>query len=120
MERFELVIGRFMLVSVLVCLVLVSLGGIYYLIQHGSDPVPIFIYPSKEALQFETLKDILIAAFMPLALGIVQLGLLALLMVQIFRVFLTAWLFIKLRDKLFACFSLVIFIVLIITTFSKF
>ncbi|MGE3920963.1 MAG: DUF1634 domain-containing protein [Gammaproteobacteria bacterium] len=120
MERYDIFIGKCLLIGALICVGAVSIGGLFYLIQHGSEAVPLFIYPSKQSLLLTTIRDVFSAVLKLYALGIIQLGLFMLLMVQLLRVVLTTWFFIKLRDKIFICFSVFIFIILFLSTFMEF
>jgi uncharacterized membrane protein len=103
MERRQIAIGKLLLIGVLISFAMVLIGGILYLWQHGADIV--------HYQEFHTDKIFKAFTFSPLAL--IQLGLLLLVIVQILRVGLTMWLFIKSRDRAFSYISFFILLVLI-------
>lgn len=116
MQQVEIAISKLMLIGVIVCLILVSVGSIYYLFQHGAQPVPHYIFPPTEAFELNTVKSILQAVNDFSSRGIIQLGLVTLLIVQILRVAFTAWFFVKLQDYIFVGISLFILVILCFTS----
>ncbi len=116
MERIELAIGRLLLIGVLVSFSFVFLGGCFYLSKHGTEIVHYQSFHG-EPLVYKSVIGIFKDAITLSSLGIIQLGLLTLVIIQILRVALTTYLFIKSRDKIFVCISLFILSVLIFSLF---
>lgn len=118
MEKVEIAIGRLLLIGVLISLFFIISGGILYLFKHGNDLVHFHTFRG-EPVQFSSIWRIWENAFSFSALGLIQLGLLILVFVQVLRVALTTWYFIKINDKTFTWISLFILTVLILSLFFK-
>jgi len=118
-ENLKPFIGRLMLISTVICFMMVLMGGIFFLVSYGHDPVPWHKYTSYPTIPttYKTIGDDLKN---PTPLGIVQLGLLVLLLTQVARVALTAWLFLKARDKTFAIISFFVLLVLLYCAIWRF
>lgn len=112
MERMQLAIGRLLLIGVLVSFAMVLIGGSLYLLKHGTDIVHYQSFHGEPQV-YKSITDIFSDAFTFSSLGLIQLGLLILVITQVLRVGLTAWLFIQLRDNVFVYISLFILFVLI-------
>lgn len=112
LERMQIAIGKLLLIGVMASLVVVLLGGILYLANHGNDYVNYQMFHG-EPKQFTTVASILSHVFTFSSLDLIQTGLLTLVIVQVLRVALTAWLFIQAKDKLFFLISLFILFVLV-------
>lgn len=112
MEHLQLAIGKLLLCGVLVCFAIVTFGGGLYLFKHGTDIIHYHTFHTGLPA-YTTITAILQAAGNFSARGIIQLGLLILVFLQVLRVALTLWLFIKLRDRCFIAISLFILIILI-------
>lgn len=99
-------LGRILQVSIIISIALVMIGGISFLLQHGSKSLDhnIFLATSYDI-------DILTIwqnewLFSPIRL--IELGLLTLVMAQILRVALLSYYYIAIRDYWFMLFSLFI------------
>lgn len=111
MDR-QLAIGYLLFIGVLVCFVIIFTGGSLYLMHHGSELVHYQVF-HEEAESFKSIPIILQHASSFSALALIQVGLLCLVILQLLRVALITWFFIRLRDKLFALISFFILSVLI-------
>lgn len=115
MEKGKFFIGKVMSIGAILSVVLILSGGIIYLFLNGktlvhyesfrpiSPPLPIFRNIWNNLLRT------------PLAW--IQSGLLALVLLQIIRVALTAWMFVKIKDIYFSLISIFILLVLIYAIF---
>ena len=119
MENVRLAIGRLLLIGIVISLLLIITGGILYLFQHGNDIVNYQNFHGEPVL-LTSFLGILSDAFSLAPRGIIQLGLLVLFFVQILRVALTGWLFIKEKSTLFIGISLFILFILITTLLWSF
>lgn len=90
---------------------LVLIGGIFYLIQHGGDNA------SSELLNPSTIYTSVIsiwhAALQFSPLGIIALGVVALVLTQLLRVGLLIIYYFSIRDYWFTCICLFVFLTLI-------
>lgn len=100
----ELQIGLLLRVGLWLSVLIVLLGGILYLLQCGSIFIQYEVFPSTLLLICPGLR-------------IIQFGLLILVITQVLRVILTAWLFMQKRDYFFTFISLIIFGFLIYSIF---
>lgn len=112
MERLQIIIGKFTLISLIICMILVSSGGVYYLIGHGNQRVDWHHFRQQPA-QAISFSNIAYDTTHVSATGIIELGLFTLLLIQVLRIALIAWLFIKLKDKIFSFISLFILFILL-------
>lgn len=114
MEKMQIAIGRLLFVGAIFSFILVALGGGLYLWEHGSDVVNQSMFASNTIVS----KPLLPVGQLS-ALGIVQLGLFALVLTQLLRVAMTTWYFIKLREKVFMGISAFILLVLVYSLLCK-
>lgn len=114
-ERLQLLIGKFLLAGLLITLIITIFGGAYYLFQHGEEINNYRIF-QKEPRGYSSIQ-IWQNAFTFSAAGIIQLGILILILTQLFRVALTAWYFFRLKEQKFVWLSLFILAILIYSLF---
>lgn len=112
MKQIDLIISKLMLMGTFLFIIVLILGGIGYLFAHGGETVQPLVFPSETAA-LTTIRGIVRGALLFSTVDLIQLSLVILLVVQILRVGLTAWLFIKMKDKIFSLISLVIFGILL-------
>lgn len=112
MENFRLAISKLIIGAVLLATVVVCIGGIMYLWQHGTDRISYELFQGEPKAS-TTFLGIWSEAFSFSARGIIQLGLLLLVIGQSVRVLLTLCLFAKEKDYFFSIVSLVILVILI-------
>jgi uncharacterized membrane protein len=110
MESIQLAMGRLLLVGVFISLIVVCIGGSIYLLNHGSDIIHYSAFQG-EPQAYTSIINIFSHAFS--SLGLIQLGLLFLVLLQILRVAMTTWLFVQTRDGFFIFISLFILVILI-------
>ncbi len=116
-KKMEEFIGVVLLIGTLLSAVLVIIGGVMYLLQHGSENVQYELLQTSIART--TIKQIWQYAFSFTPLGIVELGLLMLVATQTVRVALLCWLFTMIRDYRFLMISVFILIMLIYSSFWR-
>ncbi|SRR5579883_450792 len=110
-EKMQKTLGIMLLIGISIALGLVIVGGIFYLIHYGSDPLQMELLQA-EAYQL-SIKKICYSAFTLSPTGIIELGLLILVMTQLLRVAILAWFYFVMRDRWFTFFSGFILIMLI-------
>jgi uncharacterized membrane protein len=110
--RMEKLIGTVLLVGVLVSTAIVAFGGVVYLVRHSSSPVHYRIFRGEPS-DLRTLQGISddLATFS--GRGIIQLGLMLLVAVQVVRVVLTGVLFGMNRDRVFVVVSTLVLVLLL-------
>lgn len=104
MEKMQAALGKLMLIGVIICILIVGYGGTWFLLEYGSQPVSQYEYSEK-------LTHLPLLTLTPQ--GVIQWGLIALVLMQVLRVMLTIWYFLKLKDWIFVAISLFILAVII-------
>lgn len=119
MEKMQLALGRLLMGGVLLSFFIVLAGGLAYVYSNPGLLVSYQDFQGTDA-SFRSISAILKGAlsFSPLAL--IQFGLLFLVFVQLLRVALVGWFFMKQKDEIFIAISAFILIVLIYSLFSRF
>lgn len=107
MRRLERLIGFVLLVGVLLSAVTVLLGGVLFLWRHGSTPVHYRIFRGEPS-DLRTLLGVWGDVMNGSGRGIIQVGLILLVAVQLVRVLLTGFLFLLSRDKAFVVITTIV------------
>lgn len=118
MKQMELMIGVLMRMGLWLSVLIVLVGGGLYLIQNGDELIHYQAF-AEEPKQLHTIPGILRSAATFSAVGIIQFGLLVLILTQVVRTAMTAWLFAEERDYLFTGISLMILAILIYSIFWR-
>ena len=103
--KMEARIAKLLIVGVTLAGMLVALGGAVYLLRHGGEQPHYQIFRGEPS-DLRTMRGVLGEAMHLSGRGIVQIGLVLLVAVQLARVALTAWLFAVQRDRIFLGISL--------------
>ncbi len=111
-HRVEQIIGRLLQLGVLLAAAVVLIGAIALLVQHGRDIAGFQIFRGETAA-LTSIKGIIAAAFNGESRGVVQLGLLLLIMTPIARVALTLVAFVIQRDRLYIVTTAIVLILLL-------
>jgi uncharacterized membrane protein len=114
-DRLSLLIGRLFLVGLLLSILLTAAGGIFYLVEHGHE-VNNYQFFQKEPTRSSSTK-IWHDAIQFTPYGIIQMGILILILTQLLRVALLACHYLKIHDFKFVGFSLFLLAVLIYSLF---
>lgn len=110
-DRLEIFIGNLLRVGVLISAVVVAVGGVLYLAQHGREMVNYQVFHS-ELPELRNLAGICIAALHLRSDGIMQLGLVLLIATPIARVVLAVVGFYLEGDRLYVVVSLIVLAIL--------
>jgi uncharacterized membrane protein len=106
------IISNMLRFGVLTAACLVLLGGVMYLFQHPG-PMPSYRHFHGEPLTLRDPVQIFLGAIHGRASGMIQLGLLVLILTPIARVFMCVVGFFSQRDRLYVTVSLVVLAVLL-------
>jgi uncharacterized membrane protein len=117
-KRLETIIGYALRLGVVTAAVLVLAGGVYYLIENACTPADYHTFhpAAKNALD---LSGIVRNALALNSLGIIQLGLLALIATPIVRVILSVVAFALERDRLYTIVTSIVLVVLLYSLLAK-
>jgi uncharacterized membrane protein len=111
-EKLESMIGDILRVGVLSAAIIVSVSGVFYLIQHHADPVPYGTF-EIENTDLRTLQGILHSSIRLNTEAMIQLGLVLLIATPVARVALAAIGFYLERDRLYFGVSIIVLSILI-------
>jgi uncharacterized membrane protein len=106
-NRYKALIGKTLIAGVVLAGILVGAGGIRYLLHFGADPVHYHVFRGVPD-DLRTVHGILHKSEILSGRGIIQMGLILLIGLQLLRVGLTVWVFHVLRDPAFVAISLLI------------
>ena len=112
----QLLIGQVLKIGVLLAFFIVLIGSVMYLFTHGNEVVSLQKF-SVAPFQLKSIGQIFSDSFTLSPLGLIQLGLLVLVLLQMIRVAMTLWLFVQLQEVIFVLISLFILLVLIYSLF---
>ncbi|MHC5932918.1 DUF1634 domain-containing protein [Nostoc sp.] len=111
-QRFEQFIGNLLRVGVILATALVLVGGILYLIRHGTE-VPNYQFFRGEPAEFRTPDGVKTSILSGRNRGIIQLGLLLLIATPVVRVVFSLLAFVRLKDYTYVIVTLIVLIGLI-------
>ena len=110
--QMENVIGLTLLAGVLASAIIVFLGGIVYVFRHSSAPVHYRVFRGEPS-DLRSLAGIWADVKTFSGRGIIQLGLILLVCLQVARVILTGVLYLKIRDRMYVAISAIILALLL-------
>lgn len=119
----EQTIARTLRIGVTIASILATIGGLLYLLQHGSEPVPdysTFSYanPPEGFEEYTTLNGIFGGLICLSATGWIQTGVIVLLLTPIVRVLLSLIGFAKQRDWLYVLITSFVLGVIVANSFG--
>jgi len=117
-QRIENVLGNLLRAGVLLSALVVSIGGVIYLLRHGRSPVDFRVFRGEPA----NLRDVRGIIDDTMALhgrGIIQLGLLVLLATPVARVAFSIFGFAQERDRMYVVFTVIVFLILLYSLFGS-
>ncbi len=111
-ERLEIMISKMLRTGLIIASVVVVIGGVLYIAQHGSD-MPNYSTFRGEPKELTTPDGVFRAAVNHESRGIIQLGLLLLILTPIARVVFSAAAFLIRKEYLYAGVTLFVLGVLV-------
>jgi len=112
----ELLVGRLLRTGVITASCIVLLGGILFLIQHGSAPMPSYQHFNGEDGNYTTFGGIISSTLQFNAKGIVQFGVMVLIATPILRIALSLLGFALEKDKLYVFITTIVLCVMLFST----
>lgn len=113
-EQVEQAIGRLLRVGVLTAAVVSAVGGIAYLLRHGSAAVDYRAFRG-EPQDLRSVSGILRSAFALQSLGVIQFGLLLLVATPIARVALSLVGFLRQGDRKYVVITALVLAILVLS-----
>ncbi|WP_114936952.1 DUF1634 domain-containing protein [Mucilaginibacter endophyticus] len=112
----ELLVGRLLRTGVITASCIVLLGGILFLIQHGSALMPSYHRFNGEDNSFTTFGGIISSTLQFNAKGIVQFGVMVLIATPVLRIALSLLGFALEKDKLYVIITTIVLCVMLFST----
>ncbi|AFY41904.1 DUF1634 domain-containing protein [Nostoc sp. PCC 7107] len=106
-QQLEYILSNLLKYGVLIASSVVLLGGILYLIHHGSEPATYQVFHSEPS-EFRSPKGVIKAVLSGSRRGIIQLGLLLLIATPILRVIISLLAFILKRELTYIVVTLLV------------
>ena len=114
----EQVVGQLLRYGVITASVVAFVGGVFYLLQHGTGAVPQYSNFVGEGAGYTTFKGIFKGAAEFNATEVIQLGVLILIATPILRVLFSLLAFILEKDKLYVFITLIVLSVIMTSIFG--
>jgi uncharacterized membrane protein len=119
-HSMENILGNLLQIGVLVSAAVVALGGVIYLVRHGTEFfLGRYAVFHGEPAELRSVLGILKNALDLHGRGLIQFGLLLLIATPIMRVVFAAGLFHRQRDRLYTVVALVVFCLLLYSLFGS-
>ena len=117
----QILISRTLRLGVTIASILAGIGGIFYFIQHGTEPLDAskytsFSYADTQNPATTTFTGILQGAWAGNSESLIQLGVIALLLTPLMRVVLSLFDFVKQRDWLYVAITAFVLTVIVINS----
>ncbi|MBD2681299.1 MULTISPECIES: DUF1634 domain-containing protein [Nostoc] len=106
-RQFERLVGNLLRYGVFLATCVVFLGGVLYLVRHGYE-TPNYQIFHGEPPYFSSPEGVATAAFSGRRLGIIQLGLLLLIITPVARVAFSLLAFMRQRDSLYTMITIIV------------
>ena len=112
-KKMQQLIDSTLRVGVMTACCIAVLGGAYYLLRHGSEPVPDYYKFHGEPSSLTSLSGIFGGLIHLKAANWIQLGVLVLMLTPITRIILSLFDFAHQRDWLYVTITMIVFLVIL-------
>ncbi len=106
-QRVEVIIGNLLRMGVIIAATVAFLGGVFFLINHGIEK-PNYHFFNSEPSPLRTVGGVISEAISLRSTGIIQLGLLLLILTPIARVAFSIFAFLEEKDHLYVVVTLIV------------
>ncbi|WP_392535014.1 DUF1634 domain-containing protein [Nostoc sp. C117] len=113
-RQFEILVGNLLRYGVIIATTIVFIGGVLYLIRHGNE-APNYQIFRGEPPYFRSPEGVATAALSGRRRGIIQLGLLLLIITPVARVAFSLLAFARQRDSTYIIVTLIVLLGLLIS-----
>src|SRR5579863_3594996 len=111
-QRIENILGNLLRAGVLLSALVVSIGGVIYLLRHGRSPMDFRVFRGEPA-DFRDVRGIIRDTVALRGRGIIQLGLLLLIATPVARVAFSIFGFAEEHDRMYVGFTVIVFSILL-------
>ena len=106
-DRVEKIMGNLLRAGVILAAAVVLLGGVFYILRHGTSQ-PVYQIFRGEPAELRNISGIVEGASTLRGRGVIQLGLLLLIATPIARVAFSVYAFTRQRDRLYIVVTLIV------------
>ncbi len=106
-EQLEQMVGNLLRAGVILTATIVIVGGVLYLVPHAGDIPQDHLFHS-EPPQFRTLRGLLQWQTLGSSLGVIELGIVLLILTPVARVALSLYGFLRERDWMYVAFTVIV------------
>ena len=117
--KIQLLISHTLRIGVSIACVIAAVGGVIYLVSHGGDPMPDythFSYTEAHPAEYTTLGGIFAGLGRMDARRWIQLGVIALILTPILRVFLSLFVFLNCLYWFYAAITSIVLAIIIVNS----
>jgi len=114
----EKIVGKLLRFGVITASLVVLLGGLLFLVQHGAQGRPDYHIFKGEETDFITFDGIFKGLFTFKPMAIIQFGVLLLIITPILRIIFSLFAFILEKDKLYVVITLIVLAIILGSTFG--
>ena len=114
----EKIVGKLLRFGVITASLVVLLGGLLFLVQHGAQSRPDYHIFKGEENDFITFDGIFKGLFTFKPMAIIQFGVLLLIITPILRIIFSLFAFILEKDKLYVVITLIVLAIILGSTFG--
>jgi len=111
-QRIEETVGNLLRTGVMIAASVVFIGGFIYLMRHGSAATDYRVFRGEPS-DLRSLSGILHDAFALRGRGIIQLGVVLLILTPVARVAFSIWGFAAERDRMYVIFTSIVLVILL-------
>ena len=111
-QKIEQIIGNLLRAGVVIAALVVFIGALFYLIHHGAAPTDYRVFRGEPS-DLRSLNGILHDAFALRGRGIIQLGLVLLILTPVARVAFSIWGFAEEHDRMYVIFTSIVLVILL-------
>jgi uncharacterized membrane protein len=116
-QRIEHTIGNLLRAGVMTSALVVLVGAVLYVMQHGPAPTDYHVFRGEPS-DLRTFSGILHAALALHGRGVIQLGLVLLIFTPVARVAFSIWGFLEEHDRMYVAFTCIVLAILLYSLFG--
>jgi uncharacterized membrane protein len=111
-RKIEEIVGDLLRTGVMTSALVVFVGALIYLVRHGHSPADYHVFRGEPS-DLRTLSGILHSALTLHGRGIIQLGLVLLILTPVARVAFSIWGFAEEHDRMYVIFTSIVLVILL-------
>lgn len=114
-KDFQSIIGNLLRYGVWISLSVAAIGGVVYLLHHGSDTVNYSVFTENDRNIFKVISDIINGALQGTGESLIFVGIILLFLTPVLRVLLSLFSFLLEKDYLYTVITLIVIGIIILS-----